>query len=135
MKHCLLFTFLLVLFNACSKPADVDLRDKYVGEYSVIFKAVGTTATGTPTTINQAGTMTVVKGLETNQISFVDGQKYLTANLSGSTFSLVPIVSPADKDYVTNGTGSFSTNSFTMKTIGKGGNNYPTEITMTGTKK
>lgn len=106
-----------------------------MGDYNVIFKAVGTGGDGVPVTINQAGTMTVVKGLETNQISFVEGKQFITVILSGSTFTLVLIVSPADKDYITNGTGTFGPNSFTMKTLGKGGNNYLTEMTMTGTRK
>lgn len=135
MKKQLLFILLPILLNACSKDSSVDPRDQYVGEYNVIYKATGTSASGTPTTISQAGAMSVVKGAEPNAIAFVEGQKYLTGTLSGSTFTLDPVVSPIDKDYVTTGSGSFTKNSFTMKTLGKGGNNYPTEITLTGTKK
>lgn len=135
MKHCLRFALLLFIFNSCSKSPDIDPRDQYVGDYSVVWKAVGTADGGKPITINQAGTMTIAKGLETNQISFIDGQRYLTATLSGSTFTLIPIDNPLDKGYVTTGSGSFTKTSFTMKTHGEGGTSYPTDITLTGTRK
>lgn len=135
MKNYLLVAFLLFILNACSKDPNIDPRDQYIGDYDVIYTAVGTSTNGRPVTISRASKMTVVKGAEANLISLVEDKQYISATLSGSAFTLVPIVSPLDKNFVTTGSGTFTKNSFTMKTIGQGGSDPSTEVTVAGTKR
>lgn len=138
MKHCLRFALLLFIFNSCSKSPDIDPRDQYIGDYKVIGQFVITQNSKAPIVINSAasGIWKVVKGTDVNQVSIIDDDnQYITLNMSGSAFTMVPAENPLDKGHFTTGSGSFTKNSFTMKTHGESSTGIRQDATMTGTKQ
>ncbi|MFD2573774.1 hypothetical protein ACFSUS_24265 [Spirosoma soli] len=125
-----------ILDSSCSKSADVDPREQYLGRYQVTYTQTTEYSRLPKEVITGTTSLTVSKGTNNNSLTFKLPTESAEVTLSGSSFTFDPVVKTVIAGtQTTTASGSFIQNGleFTQKTT-VSSNEYTQQLIAKGIK-